>query len=235
MRPVLHIAVALGFALSCASTTAPRSQSGEASVKPGINASFLARDLDVKRYTKRFEGESREVYALREQLADALELTPGDSVADVGAGTGMFIAPLSNRVGSTGRVFAVDIAPRFLEHLRARADREGLSNVSVVHAREDSVALPTASLDLAWVCDTYHHFEYPQSTLASLFRAIRPGGHLVLVDFHRVPGETPDWLLEHVRAGQGVFRAEIETAGFILESEPDVGLRTNYMLRFRRP
>jgi len=237
MSPVLRIALALtlGFALACASPPAPRSQGAEESVKPGINENFLSEDLDVEGYTERFEGESREVYALREQLADALDLEPGDAVADIGAGTGMFIAALSNRVGPTGRVFAVDIAPRFLDHLRERAEREGLSNVSVVHGREDSVALDTASLDLAWICDTYHHFEYPQSTLASLLQAIRPGGHLVVVDFHRVPGATPDWLLEHVRAGQDVFRAEIEAAGFAFESEPSVGLRANYMLRFRRP
>ena len=172
---------------------------------------------------------------MREPLADALGLAPGADVADIGAGTGMFLGPLSRRVGNDGRVFAVDISPRFLEHLGERAAREGLFNVTVVHAREDSVGLGSASIDLAWVCDTYHHFEYPKSTLASLFDAIRPGGALVVVDFHREPGKTPEWLLEHVRAGRDVFRAEIEAAGFLYESEPEVGLRANYMLRFRRP
>jgi len=235
-RIVALVAVAVTFVLElgCAGA-APPAAPAEQSVNPGINQSFLADDLDVEGFAKRFEGESREVYALREALADALELEAGDAVADIGAGTGFFLGPLSSRVGPEGRVVAVEIAPRFVEHLRERARSEGLDNVSVVHGREDSVALPDDSIDLAWTCDTYHHFEYPQSTLASLYRAIRPGGHLVVVDFHRIPGESEDWLLEHVRAGQDVFRAEIEAAGFVFESEPEVGLRANYMLRFRRP
>jgi SAM-dependent methyltransferase len=220
--------------LACASA-GPRETTPEQSVSPGINESFLSEDLDVGEYKTRFEGESREVYALREPLADALMLETGDAVADIGAGTGFFLGQLSSRVGAGGRVYAVEIAPRFVEHLRERAASEGLENVTVVHGRGDSVELPEASIDLAWVCDVYHHFEYPQSTLASLMRAIRPGGHLVVVDFHRVEGESPEWLVEHVRAGQEVFRAEIEQAGFVFESEPDVGLSSNYMLRFRRP
>lgn len=216
-------------------TPAPPAQSGEPSVFPGVNDTFLSEDLDVEAFAERFEGESREVYALRETLANALELEPGDSVADIGAGTGFFLGPLASRIGHTGRIYAVDIAPRFLEHLRERAHKEGLQNVSVVHGEADSVTLPEASIDLAWVCDTYHHFEYPKATLASIYRALRPGGHLVVVDFHRIPGKTSKWMLEHVRAGQSVFRAEIEAAGFVLEAEPDVGLLDNYMLRFRRP
>jgi len=227
----------LAIAAGCAGPSAPvpRAPSGEESVFPGVNETFLSDDLDVEAFTQRFEGESREVYALREQLADALGLAPGDAVADIGAGTGFFLAALSNRIGPAGRLYAVDIAPRFLEHLKDRAQKEGLQNVSVVHGQEDSVTLPEASIDLAWICDTYHHFEYPQSTLASLYQALRPEGHLVIVDFHRIPGKTSKFLLDHVRAGQEVFRAEIEAAGFVFEAEPDVGLDENYMLRFRRP
>ena len=93
-----------------------------------------------------------------------------------------------------------------------------------------------ASVDLAFVCDTYHHFEYPRSTLESLFTAIRPGGSLVILDFERIPGESDEWVLEHVRAGKEVFRREIESAGFQFEREVTVeGLKENYVLRFRRP
>ncbi len=213
----------------------PRSAGGEQSVVPGINEIFLSDDLDVGRYVEVFEGESREVFALRAKLADRLRLEPGDAVADVGAGTGIFVPLFAERVGPTGRVYALEIAPRFLDHLRARARREGLDTVSVVRAQEDSVGLPQASVDLAWICDTYHHFEYPQSTLASLMHAIRPGGSLVLVDFERIPGESPEWLLAHVRAGKAVFSAEIEAAGFVLVEEIETALVQNYMLRFERP
>lgn len=234
---LLVAAFAPGCAASEASSAAPdrRGAAAETSVRPGINAKFLSEDLDVDRYVAIFEVESREVFALRAQLVERLELERGDAVADVGAGTGLFVSLFAERVGPGGRVYAVEIAPRFLDHLRERARSEGLASVTVVHAREDSVELPRASVDLAWLCDTYHHFEYPKSTLASLFRAVRPGGSLVLVDFRRVPGESEDWILEHVRAGQEVFAAEIEAAGFVLAEEIDAGLEQNYMLRFERP
>jgi ubiquinone/menaquinone biosynthesis C-methylase UbiE len=158
------------------------------------------------------------------------------TVADIGAGTGLFLPDFDRGVGSEGRVYAVEISPKFLEHLRERAKREKLARVEVVEALEDSVALPAASVDLAFVCDTYHHFEYPQSTLASLYAAIRPGGSLVILDFDRIPGKSRPWVLEHVRAGKEVFRREIESAGFRFERQVTVeGLKENYVLRFRRP
>lgn len=212
------------------------SKSGEASVRPGVNERFLAEDLDVESFVEIFEGESREVFVHRERVVEALGVSPGMTLADIGAGTGLFLPAFDREVGSAGRVYAVDISPKFLEHLRERTQREGLARVEVVEGLEDSVELSAASVDLAFVCDTYHHFEYPQSTLESLFKAIRPGGFLVIVDFERIPGESEEWVMGHVRAGKEVFRREIESAGFQFEREVSVeGLKENYLLRFRRP
>ncbi len=226
----------LCLAVACSSPAEAPSNPKEASVRPGANEIFLAEDLDVERFVEIFEGESREIFIQRERIVEALALSPGMAVADIGAGTGLFLPAFGREIGPEGRVFAVDISPKFLEHLRERVKREALGNVQVVEALEDSVELPTASVDLAFVCDTYHHFEYPRSTLASLFKAIRPGGSLVIVDFERIPGVTRDWMLEHVRAGKHVFRREIESAGFRFEGEVSVeGLKENYVLRFQRP
>ena len=102
--------------------------------------------------------------------------------------------------------------------------------VRVVEGTRTSVELPKASVDVAFVCDVYHHFESPEASLASLFEAIRPGGSLVIIEFHRIPGQTPEWLLEHVRAGQDVFTAEIEAAGFVETDEIELeGLTDNYI------
>ena len=107
--------------------------------------------------------------------------------------------------------------------------------IHVDPANGASAAIPKNSVDVVFVCDTYHHFEYPEAMLASLHEALRPGGRLVVVDFERIPGETPDWVLEHVRAGKAVFRSEIEAAGFVLVREADIaGLSENYVLQFRR-
>ena len=73
-------------------------------------------------------------------------------------------------------------------------------------------------------------------SLASLYDAIEPGGQLVLIEFHRIPGRTDPFLLEHVRAGREVFQAEIEAAGFrFLEEIALESLEDNYILRFERP
>ncbi len=226
----------LGLAIACSAPAQSPSTSGDAEARPSINEVFLAEDLDVGRFVAIFEGESREISAQRERIVAALGLTAGMTVADIGAGTGLFLPAFDREVGPEGRVYAVDISPRFLAHLRERAAREDLARVEVVGALEDSVELPEASVDLAFVCDTYHHFEYPEATLRSLYAAIRPGGSLVVVDFERIPGESSDWVLEHVRAGKQVFRREIESAGFRFEREiPIDGLKENYVLRFRRP
>jgi SAM-dependent methyltransferase len=240
--PTLAIALSLAafFLATLALLTSCRqpaaAASGEQSVRPGANDTFLAEDLDVDRYVGIFQGESREVNVHRERIVAALEISPGMAVADIGAGTGLFVPDFNKAVGDEGRVYAVDISPRFLAHLKERVRDEKLDRVEVVTGLEDSVELAEASVDIAFVCDTYHHFEYPKSSLASLRKAIRPGGTLVVVDFERIPGETPKWLLEHVRAGKEVFRAEIEAAGFDQTEEVDVeGIEENYVLRFRRP
>jgi SAM-dependent methyltransferase len=72
----------------------------------------------------------------------------------------------------------------------------------------NSAVLPTNAVDVAFLCDTYHHFEFLEKTMLSLHRAIKPGGRLVVIDFHRIPGKTPEKMLNHVRAGQEVAEKE---------------------------
>ncbi len=207
----------------------------EASVNPGINTDFLNPDLDVDGMVERFETESREIAKERVRIADAVGIRRGQSVADIGAGTGLFTGLFASRVGAEGQVYAVDISAPFIEHLEAKIQDAGMSQVQAVLCKEDSVELPAGSVDVAFICDTYHHFEYPQSTMESLHSAVRPGGSLVVVDFHRVVGARGDWVLEHIRAGQDVFTSEIEAAGFRFVEEVEIeGLEENYFLRFER-
>lgn len=208
----------------------------EESVRPGVNQGFLTPDLEVRRWLQIFEGESREIYRARDQIVAALELAAGMTVADVGAGTGLFLKPLAEAVGPEGRVYAVEIAPRFIAYLDERVQREGLGQVEVVTGAPRTLPIPPHSLDVVFLCDTYHHFEYPKSMLRSLYSALRPGGALVVVDFERIPGVSRKWVLEHVRAGKATAIAEITAAGFRLEEEIEIdALKENYMLRFRRP
>jgi ubiquinone/menaquinone biosynthesis C-methylase UbiE len=222
------------FLLAGCAADAPRAVAPETSVRPGINESYAEPDLE--QWTERFETESREIFRQRERIVARLNLGRGQRVADIGAGTGLFMALLSRAVGPNGRVYAVDIVPEFVEHIRRRAAEAGLTNVEAVLCSERSVELPPRSVDVAFVCDTYHHFEYPRHTLESLRQALRPGGQLYVIDFIREPGVSRQWVLDHVRAGQAVFAAEITAAGFALVRD-DLGqglLEENYMLRFRR-
>ena len=207
----------------------------EESVKPGINADFLNPDLDVDSMVQRFEVESREIAARRTQIADAVGIREGMAVADIGAGTGLFMEPFAARVGTGGTLYAVDIAPQFVEHMETRAQSLGLNQVEAVLCTERSVELASNSVDVAFICDVYHHFEYPQSTMATVYDALRPGGTLVVVDFELDPNLREGWAIGHIRAPKGEFSAEIQAAGFEFVEEVDIeGMTANYFLRFRK-
>ena len=201
---------------------------------PSINAPFRAETLNVDTWSERFEGESREVYRARESIVAALDLKTGQVVADVGAGTGLFVAYLSRAVGPTGRVIAVDISPTFVDHIRHRAAEAGLVNVVAQLGGTADVKLAPASVDVIYVCDTYHHFEDTAGILATMHRALKPGGRLAVVDYHRIDGKTRPFLMDHVRADQDVFAAEIAAAGFTrLPDPPAPFLEENYLMVFR--
>jgi SAM-dependent methyltransferase len=212
----------------------PGAKSGVA-VKPGINDTWKSSDVD--RLVGILEAEDREIFLQRANLAALVGPKPGAAVADIGAGSGFLAEELARLVGPGGKVYAVDINPKMMRRVEERMRVKGLGDrVEAVTCREDSVDLPPQSIDIAFVCDTYHHFEYPESTLRSIYEALRGGGQLVVVEFHRVEGKATPWVLEHVRAGQEVFTREIEEAGFELINVHDVPFLTrNYVLRFRKP
>lgn len=206
-------------------------QAGERDVNPGINDNF--RHPDFSTWVERFEREGREVYDKREQIVRALHLKPGMQVADVGAGTGLFSKLFSSQVGNAGKVYAEDISQVFVDNIRRIARQQGLNNIVTVLGTDRDAKLPVGSLDLIFVCDTYHHFEYPQTMLASLHKALKPGGRLVVIDFERDPAGSSDWILHHVRAGKHTVIDEIKAAGFSLSGE-ETFLTKNYFIVFKK-
>jgi ubiquinone/menaquinone biosynthesis C-methylase UbiE len=198
---------------------------------PEINEQY--QNPDFGRWQRSLETEGREVYEKRLAIVEAVAPKLGQSVADVGAGTGLFTRLFAARVGPQGRVYAVDIARAFVEGNLQRARAARLQNVVGIVSTQVDTRLEENSIDLAFICDAYHHFEDPQAMLASIRRALRPGGTLVIVDFERIPGVSPDWILKHVRAGKETFRTEIEASGFRFAGEVQL-MRENYFLRFTR-
>jgi ubiquinone/menaquinone biosynthesis C-methylase UbiE len=226
------VALALVALAACKSSPPPVPPQ---SVKPGINKDFLDPALDPQKFVERFETESREIFTERAAIVSMVGLQPGQSMADIGAGTGLFTLPFAEAVGPKGRVYAVDIAPAFVERIEQLAAERGVRNVEGVVCAEDDTRLPKDSIDVAFVCDTYHHFEYPAQTLASIHRALRKGGELVVVEFHRIEGVSREWCMSHVRAGQEVFVSEILAAGFEQLAQDQLpGLKENYVVRFRK-
>jgi hypothetical protein len=219
--------------LMLAALSMPVAYSQDQSVKPGINDTF--RDPDPQEFLGKFEVESREVFARRKEIVAACEIQPGQTVADIGAGTGLFTRMFADTVGKDGRVIAVDIAQKFLDHIQKTTREAGLRNVETVLCKADSTELPPGSVDVAFICDTYHHFEFPLKTMASLHRALKPGGRVILVDFRRVEGTSTDWVMNHVRAGQEVFEAEIAQSGFKKSHEERELLKENYFVVFEKP
>jgi len=207
----------------------------EKSARPGINKPY--EKPDVATWIKRFESEKREVFRYRHKIVESVGVGRGDAVADVGAGTGLFTELFAGQVGRNGVVCAVDIAQNFLDHIAARAKEQGRGNIKTVLCNQHSVELPARSLDIAFVCNTYHHFEYPKSSMRSIYDALKPGGRLIVIDFEKIPGTSRQWILDHVRAGKEQVVKEIESVGFdrIADAPEVTYLKENYFLRFRKP
>jgi len=222
------VAAAIGWAQTTSEPPASQSKAD-----PKINEPF--KKPDVKAYVKKFESEDRETYVRRNEIVAALELGPGMTVADIGAGTGLFTRLFAEKVGATGKVYAVDISPQFLAHIAAEAKTRGRKHVMTVQGSQNTTNLPRDSVDLVFLSDVYHHLEQPQKILASIRQALRPDGKLVLVEFDRVKGQSSEFVLKHVRAGQDVFVKEIELAGFrrTRTAKPPV-LKENFFASFEK-
>ena len=154
------------------------------------------------------------------------------TVVDVGAGTGLFAMMLSDAVGPTGRVYAEEILGKFSVYLAQVSARQHRANVVSVVGTGWGIGLPSDSVDLAFLCDVYHHFDHPQEMLSSIRAALHRQGEVVLVEFRREPG-SPAWVLKHVRAGEEQVLREFEQAGFVRLSR-DGGLKDSYVWRFQR-
>lgn len=159
------------------------------------------------------------------ELVAALDLKPGMTVVDLGAGPGYLLPFLSAAVGPSGKVIAEDIHPDFMDQARAKVRAGGSENVEFVLGTETDPKLPGGCADLILVLDTYHHFDYPEKMLASLKAALKPGGRLAIVEYHKKrgamgPGD-PERALKHIRASAEEVVRELEAAGFRLLRQRD--------------
>ncbi|MBA9065111.1 putative methyltransferase [Methylobacterium fujisawaense] len=139
-----------------------------------------------------------------EQVAKGMGIAPGETVADIGAGSGYYVVRLSPRVGSAGRVLAEDVTPAYLSALETRV--KALKNVTVVRGEPHDPRLPPASVDAAILVHMYHEITQPFGLLHNLAAGMRPGGRVGIVDADAIPSRhgTPPALL----------RCELAAAGY---------------------
>jgi precorrin-6B methylase 2 len=137
------------------------------------------------------ERQEREREERTDLLLAALKLQPGMVVADIGAGTGYLARRMAPAVMPGGRVLAVDVQPEMLSLLRASVRQTGLTQIEPSLGTETDVKLPAVSVDLAIMVDVYHELAFPQEVLASIMRALKPGGQLVFVEYRAEDPQVP--------------------------------------------
>ena len=169
------------------------------------------------------------------ELVAALRLKHGQSVADIGTGTGYMLPYLSKAVGSAGKVYAEDIFADFLAKARARASQRHLKNVDFVKGNERTTNLQANTLDVIMILDAYHHFNYPAEMLASISKGLKANGRLVIIDFYKTANAMPNGnAVEHIRLSFEDMVKEVESNGFHFEEKKEQIPDSQYMAIFTK-
>jgi len=168
--------------------------------------------MPLDQYIALLEDPQRDEWQKPDAVIHALKLKEGQVVADIGAGSGYFTVRLARAVGQKGQVFAVDIDEGMLGYLRQRLAQEKIANVQVMQVPPHDPLLIDGSLDLAFICNTYHHLEDREVYLRKLRKALKPDGRLVIVDFYKKEG-IPVGPPMSMRLGEETVKKELQAAG----------------------
>jgi precorrin-6B methylase 2 len=177
--------LATGAALAQSAAIAPRYSAAPAS-GDGIGKRYMDREISAVmgwQGAAWLEREERDREERIDLLLAALALKPGMVVADIGAGTGYLSRRMATAVMPGGKIWAVDVQPEMIELLQAGAKRSGLTQIEARLSAADDIRLPAASLDLAVMVDVYHELAFPYEVMASVLKALKPGGRVVFVEY----------------------------------------------------
>lgn len=143
-----------------------------------------------------------------------MDIQPGDTIADVGAGSGYHVFKMAP-MAQEGLILAVDIQDEMLETINRRKRKAGIKNVLIVKGTEQSTNLPENSVDKVLMVDVYHEFEYPVEMMASITNALRPDGKLFLIEYRAEDYTVPIKRIHKMSKRQAV--KEMKAAGMKLE------------------
>lgn len=197
------------------------------------NLKYMDPNCDTEVWNSGLEWHEKDIVVHKKEIFAALPLKAGDIVADVGAGTGAFDKGLSEIVGPTGKVFAIEIAPAFIPYMKDRFIKENLKNVEVINGRTDKTTLPENSVNMVFVVDTYHHFDEAKKMISDFKKILRDQGHLVIVDFRTGPQARP-WVNEHVGITREEIIKEVTDGGFEFIREEKIAFIESFQLTFKK-
>ena len=186
---------------------------------------------DADHWSARFDTPERKAWQKPDEVVGLLDLEPGMTVADLGAGTGYFLSYLSAAVGESGRVLGLDPEAGMVRFMAERAEREGLANVEPRRIPFDDPELVDGSVDRILIVNTWHHIQERDVYARKLLVALRPGGAVYVVDFTRDSPSGPP-VAERLEPRQVVDEL---AAGGLQAERIDETLPRQYVVVGRRP
>ena len=199
------------------------------SYRPPQGAAHNHRFNDIDQAVKMFESAERDAWQKPDEVVKQLHLRSGDAVVDIGAGTGYFTRRFAAAVGPRGKAVGLDIETTMGTHINEEAQKQGITNLSARQVPPHDPQLPPQSVDVVFICDTYHHMQERVAYARLLAGALKPGGRVVLIDFQKRPlplGPPMEWKL----APEAVVK-EFRQAGFQLARSEEF-LPYQYFLEF---
>jgi arsenite methyltransferase len=215
IRPTGEIPVLLIIILAALASW-PRGLAAQDAVKRDAHQMHRLHS-DPKAYIGALEDPKRDAYQKPHEVLTALNLKPGEVIADIGAGSGYFTFRIAHHLGPNGKVFAVDVSPDMIRHINRRIRDLKTDNVVSVLADPDDPLLAERSVNRFFICNVWHHVENPTNYLSMMKKMLKPGGEIVMIDFHKkeLPFGPP---LEMKIAREDLIK-QMEANGFRLTKE----------------
>jgi arsenite methyltransferase len=184
--------------------------------KSGLPQEIQRMHQDSDAYIAMLEGPQRDAEQKPDEVVAALNLKEGETVADIGAGSGYFSFRFAQKVGDSGRVYAVDIDPDMIIHMNRRIRDLKLKNVVTVLSAPDDPLLADASVDRFFICNTWHHIENQAQYLALMKKMLKPRGQIIMVDYKK---DSPKGSLPRMRISREDLIEQMNSGGFTLSKE----------------
>jgi arsenite methyltransferase len=172
---------------------------------------------DPKAYIGALEDPKRDSYQKPQEVMAALGIKPGEVIADIGAGSGYFTFRLALHVGDKGKVYAVDVSPEMILHINRRIRELKVNNVVSILADPDDPLLPDRSVNRFFFSESWHHIEKQTKYLSLMKRMLKPGGEIVMIDFHKK--ELPVGPPLQMKIAREDLIKQMESNGFRLKNE----------------